>query len=764
MDTIELKNKIIKNEQDIVTTNEQLADIKNKQLKFVTYEMFGVVGDGVHDDGIEIKACHDYANANNLPVINLTGEYWIKNTRNIEIKTNTMLGFTKIHIDESHNSATPTFRVASNLTSESMTVGDMAILQSYLQKNIVSMSNLKHYKNCFVAVEDTNTTALIREDGRVYKYKEFFYLDTNGKVIGDINYNFIGVTGATIYPCDNNYLIVDGGIFYLSGNNNFQYAYAGFKIDRSRVKIKNQIVDIEIGNEDTALQPRLSFHYFNNVYDVEFENLQLTPCIKDRLSGADVSEGTYMMGGGVGVKITYKNIKSTAGYTASSDEYWGTMGCDYIKDLKIINSYLNRIDCHMYLCDLTVKDSKLTTHEIKASGFGTMSIENTTVENSDYFIEFRVDYASFWDGDIRIKNCKLKVRNGSEGKIIYFYANKDFDFGRQIIWGKNIIIEDFEFISLDGNENLKYGIIEIGNGYGYTGGTGENQKRIQLFDYLRASNIYVTGRNNGVIFFKIGDPTKFCSRKSGSWSGSPSKTLKTNTIYIFENIHTHKFNQLATRELSNFHFHVNIRGDITYDSISIMPDVYIKNCGELVITPIGSCMNLKAENSIINSYNSEYYGFMRGKAVFNECIIRPDVVSSASNPYLQLSSVCGTYLNNCILDIPSIGGVEDVTKLFSMGLISDNYQIVGGLYFNNCRVSDRFSPTVDTTMKRVLMQTEQLLSDLTAYNNIRRRSGTTAQRPNANCLNDGDSYRDTTLNKVIFWNGSAWIDINGTTV
>ena len=36
--------------------------------KYVTYEEFGAVGDGVHDDFAAICKAHDYANENGLPV------------------------------------------------------------------------------------------------------------------------------------------------------------------------------------------------------------------------------------------------------------------------------------------------------------------------------------------------------------------------------------------------------------------------------------------------------------------------------------------------------------------------------------------------------------------------------------------------------------------------------------------------------------------------------------------------------------------------
>ena len=53
--------------------DSQLDTIETK-LQFVTYDMFNPKCDGICDDGIQIKACHDYANEHNIPVINTGGK------------------------------------------------------------------------------------------------------------------------------------------------------------------------------------------------------------------------------------------------------------------------------------------------------------------------------------------------------------------------------------------------------------------------------------------------------------------------------------------------------------------------------------------------------------------------------------------------------------------------------------------------------------------------------------------------------------------
>ena len=40
--------------------------------------MFGAICNSINDDGQQLKLAHNFANKHNLPVENLTGEYYIK--------------------------------------------------------------------------------------------------------------------------------------------------------------------------------------------------------------------------------------------------------------------------------------------------------------------------------------------------------------------------------------------------------------------------------------------------------------------------------------------------------------------------------------------------------------------------------------------------------------------------------------------------------------------------------------------------------------
>ena len=75
---------------------------ETKDMKIATYEQFGAVGDGATDDMPAIVACHEYANANMLPVKARDGAKYYIGGKNITamIKTDTDFGDAEFIIDD----------------------------------------------------------------------------------------------------------------------------------------------------------------------------------------------------------------------------------------------------------------------------------------------------------------------------------------------------------------------------------------------------------------------------------------------------------------------------------------------------------------------------------------------------------------------------------------------------------------------------------------------------------------------------------------
>lgn len=70
------------------------------------------------------------------------------------------------------------------------------------------------------------------------------------------------------------------------------------------------------------------------------------------------------------------------------------------------------------------------------------------------------------------------------------------------------------------------------------------------------------------------------------------------------------------------------------------------------------------------------------------------------------------------------------------------------------------NPELDNTIERISLVTSAALNDLNDRKQDKVESGNTANRPNN--VDTGFIYWDTTLGKMIAWNGTAWVNLDGT--
>ena len=219
--------------------------------------------------------------------------------------------------------------------------------------------------------------------------------------------SFRDFTSVTATPCNDNYLIIEGGGFYFSGDtpegSSPGYHHHGFAVQRSRTIIRQQWMGLERGRADTSLEPRKGFYALSGVYDVTLENIRCMPWEKNRVEPATpVLHGTYGIGGARMLACTFRNLTAEAGWVA-----WGVFGTNLNKDFRIEGCRLNRIDVHFHCWNLYIRDCTIGFKGISVTGGGDLVIENTT-RDGNVFVNFRRDYGSRWDGHIRISGCTLR--------------------------------------------------------------------------------------------------------------------------------------------------------------------------------------------------------------------------------------------------------------------------------------------------------------------------------------------------------------------
>src|SRR5690606_427037 len=102
--------------------------------------------------------------------------------------------------------------------------------------------------------------------------EELFYVSQQGRILGDVAWEFKPTVTITAYPAEHSYLEVEGGTFFLSGDTpelkKTGYSHNGLLITRSRTRIKNQWVGIEPGQSDISMTARSGFYYCSLAYDI----------------------------------------------------------------------------------------------------------------------------------------------------------------------------------------------------------------------------------------------------------------------------------------------------------------------------------------------------------------------------------------------------------------------------------------------------------------------------------------------------------------
>lgn len=413
---------------------------------FLTYEQFGAVGDGRHDDLEAIVATHNEANRKGLPVkADDSKTYYIGGAaKTAIIRTDTDWGKAHFIIDDIkvERISQFIFEVKSGMAPYEIT--GLSTLKKG-QKNL----GVKLRGRSLVLVENSNRRIFIRKgpnqnNGRVQT--EVFDVDKNGR----INkrqlpiYDYETVTKAVAFPIDKATLHVRGGIFTTIANHypsQYQYHTRGILVSRSNVIVEGITHFVE-GELDHGA-PYGGFIRVKETADVTVRNCLLTGHKTYWTIGSakvPVDMGSYDMQLAYSTNIRVEGITQTNEITDS--KYWGLMESSFCKDVHVDNCVMSRFDAHQGVENITLRNSTLGYKMVMIVGCGTALIENCEVKAGSFFW-LRGDYGSFWDGDVIMKNCKLTVtsKNCADVTLFQGYNVGDHDFGYECMLPRTIRVD-----------------------------------------------------------------------------------------------------------------------------------------------------------------------------------------------------------------------------------------------------------------------------------------------------------------------------------
>ena len=495
--------------------------------KYVTYEEFGAVGDGVTEDYAAIVKAHDYANEKGLPVKARNGaQYYICDprvdgeNRTATIKTDVEWGDAKFIIDDSRikvdgeNAAWrghTVFRVESDY--EKIRIEDEEILRRVtdagLGRKSTKVAITLDYPAMIIPCDSKHKVfrrlnyggwqgsskheiIVIDKEGNIseetplmFEYDKLDYID-----VIRLDIDPVTITGGeftTIANRDNILRWKDDGTSYRIGG----YFSRGIIVKRSytTVKgtkhyIKGELPMSEQVNENGDIIaiccPYGGFFQGNDANHVTFEDCVMSGRrAYNYVTGGAC--GTYGLAGSNVNKIVFKNCKqsnfwvtvdenheihpanegdpgavtSMSGHTVNGKTlmmHWGIGGTNFCKNMEYIGCTLSRFDAHCGLYHGKLIDS--TINGLEVVGVGELLLENTrwfariggkNAGAGNSFFYLRDDYASTWDGEMKIINCEGYSRvNEDMNTYIFCHSYNNWYYGYQAYF-PNLTVENLRY-------------------------------------------------------------------------------------------------------------------------------------------------------------------------------------------------------------------------------------------------------------------------------------------------------------------------------
>ncbi|NLF15930.1 MAG: hypothetical protein GX595_01545 [Lentisphaerae bacterium] len=635
----------------------------------VNYRMFGARGDGQSDDGQAIRRAHDYANRRGLPVVNLSGEFWITETTGILIQTPVSWGATVFHIDERYNRRNaPRFVVRGRREAVVLTADEAvkAALLRDLRPGVQIIPALAPYAGHLFSVLDDKDRIGIRAGyagNRGWAREELFYVEEEGRIIGDIAWAFNDLTAITATPCEDTYLVISGGGFRFSGdspeNSQPGYHQHGIAVQRSRTVIREQWMGLEEGRRDVSIEPRSGFYTLNRVYDVTLENIRAMPWEKGRPAPqTPVQHGTYGIGGARMLQCTFRNLTAEAGWVA-----WGVFGTNLNKDFRLERCRLNRVDVHFHCWNLDIVDCTIGFKGISVTGGGTLRIENT-VRHGNTFVAFRPDYGAHWQGDIRLRGCTLKPNAASPAAVLSLRP-RDVDYAYPIGVARSIRIEDLriDYSAVPANTAPCW-LLDLAP-FSRISSTGE---RLFFPDRVVFRDIAVAGRAAGVRLFRAPAPEHYDPGRDG---GCTPGGFEANSDILVERVQLEPLRPRQPGDADQAHLVIG-RGTTPLEYAAdraLHPRLRVVDCDDVVVALGGAIAAASFERCGINSITA---AGLRGELSFTACRFRPDLAAAFEGDAFALDSSLGTRFTACTVQVPRVEGVPSPDRLDRLGFLQLN--------------------------------------------------------------------------------------------
>ena len=460
--------------------------------KIVTYEAFGAIGDGVHDDLPAICKAHEFANTHGLSVktkANATYHLGSKALTAI-IATATDWNTSRFTIDDTQveNHRKSLFEVRSLLEPEELQIDRLARDQKRL--------DVHPKRDCHVVVTNNRKKIYIRRGlnrNSGVSQRDCFILRRDGSIEGDIDWDYDHVSRVEARPMDEMPLVLQGGVFTTFANRmkqevGYNYWSRNIKILRSNTAV-NGLTHYVVGETGVG-HPYSGFINVSNCANITLRNCFATGHkIYSTIgaAGKPVSMGSYDYSANNVVNFNMINCRMNH---INDRTRWGVIGTNFCKSILLEDCTLSRMDTHMGVSgSYIIRRCTLGYMGLNAIGRGQLIVEDSTLYGRS-LINFRSDYGSTWEGDVVIRNCRWIPNSGKTCWPYMISARNDgaHDFGYPCFMPREITIDGL-FVDDSNHPNNYRGMYFLSDPDG-----GKNIKQTpRPFPYKRCQTLRVRG-------------------------------------------------------------------------------------------------------------------------------------------------------------------------------------------------------------------------------------------------------------------------------
>ena len=411
----------------------------------VTYEKFGAVGDGTHDDLPAICEAHKHANAHGLPVKTKPDATYHLGRKALTaiIATDTDWNTSRFTIDDTEveNHRESLFVVRSLLKPQTLKIDRLHRDQKQL--------DVRPEYDCCVSVTNSRIKRYIRRGlnrNSGTAQRDCFILHRDGSIEGDIDWDYDNISRVEARPIDEKRLLLRGGVFTTTANRmkqevGYNYWYRNIVINRSNTEVDG-LVHYVVG-ETSVGHPYTGFISVSSCANVTLRNCFATGHTTYRtigVAGKPVSMGSYDYTANSVVNFKMINCRMD---NITDRTRWGVIGTNFCKNILLEDCELSRMDTHMGVSGTyVIRRCTLGYAGLNAIGRGLLTVEDSTLCGYS-LINFRSDYGSTWEGNVVIRNCRWIPACGRTCRPQMFYVGNDgtHDFGYDCFMPREITID-----------------------------------------------------------------------------------------------------------------------------------------------------------------------------------------------------------------------------------------------------------------------------------------------------------------------------------